>query len=461
MGSDHQYDSDPSGPRTPPATDRRPPGPRGLPVLGSVVAETQRPFEFLTENANRYGDVVYWEMVNEPIYQLNHPEYIEYVLVEANQRFLKGKLFQELLGPVMGTGLLNSEGQQWRDQRHLIQPLFHPKQIAVYADIMTSCTERMVSRWSDGERIDVHEEMMGLTLEIIAQALLGVDIRRDIRTIGNNLDTVLTYIDGIENQLVPPWVPTPSRRRFDRALGELETVVYQIIDERRSEQGGNDIVSRMLAAEEAEDMDLSMKQLRDQVMTFLLAGHETTALVLTYTWYLLAMHPAVEQRLLEEVRSILDGETPSAAQTRDLSDTDRVITESMRLYPPVGAVLREPTEAVEIGGYRIPAGATIWMPQWVVHRDPRWYSDPLAFNPDRWTDEFRQGLPRLAYFPFAAGPRRCVGDRLALLEVTLVLTTVLQRCHLELRPETELDLEAAITTRPTRPVWMTIHMREP
>lgn len=460
MGSDHHHDSNPTISPTTPATDRRPSGPRGLPVLGSVLAETRRPFEFLTENANRYGDVVYWEMVNEPIYQLNHPEYIEYVLVEANQRFLKGKLFQELLGPILGTGLLNSEGQQWRNQRHLIQPLFHPEQIAVYADIMTSCTERMVSRWSDGERINVHEEMMGLTLEIIAQALLGVDIRRDTRTIGNNLDTVLTYVDSVENQLVPPWVPTPSRRRFDRALDAIETVVYRIIDERRSEQAGSDMVSRMLAAEEAEDVDLSLNQLRDQVVTFLLAGHETTALVLTYTWYLLATHPAIEDRLRGELHSVLDGEVPTAATARDLSDTDRVITESMRLYPPVGAVLREPIEAVELGGYRIPAGVTIWMPQWVVHRDPRWYPDPLAFNPDRWTDEFRQELPRLAYFPFSAGPRRCVGDQFALLEATLVLTTMLQRCHLELRPETELDLEAAITTRPTQPVWMTVHKRE-
>lgn len=205
---------------------------------------------------------------------------------------------------------------------------------------------------------------------------------------------------------------------------------------------------------------MSTRQLRDQVMTFLGAGHETTALALTYTCYLLATHPGVEQRLVEELTTVLDGTPPSMDEVSDLPFTERVVTESLRLYPPAYDIHREPVEDVVIGGYHIPAGVTVSLPPWVVHRDPRWYSDPLAFRPDRWTDEFRAELPRLAYFPFGAGPRRCIGDRFALLETTVVLATILQRCHLELCPETSLEVEAVITTRPKRPIWMKVHERE-
>lgn len=441
-------------------TKDRPPGPRGLPLIGSASRAGQDFFGFITENARTYGDVVYFEIINEQFYQLNHPDDIESVLVENNQQFAKGHLNQELLAPVLGTGLFTSEGETWRNQRHRIQPLFHPDRITVYGDIMLECTERMLEEWADKKQINVHEAMKGLTLEIVAQALLGVDIRRDIRSIGRNLDIILRYVESTSNLLLPSWAPTPGNRRFQRAITELESIVERIIDERRTETDGVDIVSRLVAAEDERGESMSTHQLRDEVMTFLIAGHETTAVALTYTWYLLATHPEIEQRLVEELTTVLDGDPPSMDEVSGLTFTDRVITESMRLFPPVNRIHREPVEDVVISGHQIPAGATVVLPQWVVHRDPRWYQDPLAFHPDRWTDEFRSELPHLAYFPFGAGPRRCIGDRFARLEATLVLATALQQYHLELPPEMSLDVEAAVTTRPKQSLWMNVYERE-
>lgn len=440
-------------------TNDRPPGPRGLPLLGSASQAGQDFFKFITENARTYGDVVYFEIVNEPFYQLNHPDDIESVLVENNQKFSKGHLNQELLTPVLGTGLFTSEGETWRDQRHLLQPLFHPDQITMYGTIMTECTERMLAEWSDEQQIDVLEAMKGLTLEIVARSLLGVDIRQDIRTIGRTLNIILRYIDSNSNLLLPSWAPTPGNRRYRQAITELESIVDRIITERRTGTEGVDVVSKLLAAENERGEQISTRQLRDEVMTFLIAGHETTAVTLTYALYLLATYPAAEQRLVEELATVLDGDSPSVAEVSDLTFTDHVITETMRLFPPASRIHREPVDDVMIQGHQIPAGATVVLPQWVVHRDPRWYRDPLAFHPERWSDEFRTRLPRLAYFPFGTGPRRCIGDRFARLEATLVLATILQRYHLELSPETSLQVEAAVTTRPKQSVWMTIHER--
>lgn len=442
----------------------RPPGPRGLPLVGSAVHDNRNQFDFRIELARTYGDVVYWEFLNTPIYQLNHPDAISYVLVENNQQFIKGRFFQSVFSSFLGQGLLNSEGDEWRRQRHLIQPLFHPDRIAVYGDVVRDCTEQRVNSWTEGDRIDIYEEMMELMLEIIARALLGVDIRRDIQEIERNLDIVLTHVDSVQFHLLPSWAPTPGNRRFERAIESLDEIVYRIIDDRMSDDGGDDIVSRIISASTEQGAPIRRRELRDQVLTFLIAGHETTALVLTYTLYLIAMHPAVERGLLEEYTAEDDGEckdsTSPGKTAKGHEFTDRVLTESMRLFPPASSILREPIEDVVIDGYRIPAGSTVLLPQWVVHRDPRWYSDPLAFDPERWTTAFRRQLPALAYFPSAAGPRRYVGDRFALLEATTVLETIIPRFHLELCPETTFDVEASITTRPKHPIWMRIGGRD-
>ncbi|WP_436924566.1 cytochrome P450 [Halosimplex amylolyticum] len=436
----------------------RPPGPSGRPVVGSLFEFVRDEYAFRERCAREYGDLAYYEVLGTPFYQVNSPEGIEHVLVHNNGNYVKGELFQESLGPVLGNGLLNSEGEFWRRQRHLIGPAFEPDRIAEYAETMVERSEQTAAQWRDGAVRDVNEDMMELTLEIVADALFGVDVGRDVETVASSLQVVMDYQEGFSADMLPVDVPTPGKIRLQRAIDDLEAVVYRIVDE-RARNPGDDVVSRMLAVEDESGEGMSREQIRDEVMTLLLAGHETTALALTFTTFLLAQHPTVEDRLLAELDEHLGGEPPTVEDVRDLPYLEKVVKESMRLYPPVPAIVREAAGRDEIAGYTIPEGSTLSINQWTVHRDPDLYDDPMAFRPDRWTDEMEQSLPRLAYFPFSAGPRRCVGDRFAMLEAKVVLATLLQRYHLELVSDPSLDLVATITARPRDPVLMRIHER--
>ncbi|MCO8246225.1 cytochrome P450 [Haladaptatus sp. AB643] len=443
---------------TPPTGDT-PPGPDGLPIVGTRWDFIRDPFGFMTENAREYGDIVHWEELSGPMYQLNHPDYIEQVLVQNNQNYIKGEGFQNILGPVLGKGILNSEGAVWRRNRHLIQPAFHPQEIQRYSTMMTEFTEEELDTWEDGETRLVHEDMMEVTLKIVARALFGVDIDDEVHTVGSALEEFMLGTESLANFILPPGIPTPSRMQIKDARKQLDDVVYQLIRERREDPTGEGVISTLLDATDEHGNHMSDEQIRDEVVTLLLAGHETTALSLTLTMYALAQYPEVEEKLVAELDEVLDGETPTMADLDDLTYTEKVVKESMRLYPPVPGIVREATKPDIIGGYEIPAGATVQMNQWVVHRDPRWYDDPLAFRPERWTKEFEKSLPKLAYFPFAAGPRRCIGDRFAMLEARLLLATIYQQFHIELTPEAELDLMATITARPKKEIPMTVHRR--
>lgn len=472
----------------------RPPGPDGRPLIGNTYKYVRDPFSFITRCAREYGDVTYYEVAGRPFYQFDHPTDIEHVLVTNNTNYVKGELFQRILGPVTGQGLLNNEGEFWRRQRHLIQPAFHPDRITRYAEVMVEYTERLCAEWTEGETVDVHSEMMGLTFEIIAKTLFDADTRAAESQVGNALEVVMDHAESLQGMVIPPTVPTPANRRYRSAIETLEEVVSGIVAERRSAgsrmssddveerrraDGGEDVVSMLVAARQSDGHEehaatvvdgiegesgtggrtaMTDEQLRDEVMTLLLAGHETTALALSFAFYLLGKHPECEATLVAELDRVLDGRPPTVADLDDLSYTEKVLTESMRLFPPVYGIVREPVEEDVIGGYRVPAGTTIAINQWTVHRDSRWYTDPLAFRPDRWTSGFRESLPRLAYFPFSAGPRRCIGDRFALLEARLVLATVLREWHLELGTAT-LDLAATITTRPKHAIETTLHRR--
>lgn len=436
----------------------RPPGPSGRPVVGSLLEFNRDQYGFTERCAREYGDIAYYEIMGTPFYQVNSPDGIEHVLVHNNQNYVKGEIFQESLGPILGTGLLNSEGEFWRRQRHRIGPAFEPDRIAEYAETMVERSQQTAAQWRDGAVRDVNEDMMELTLEIVADALFGVDVARDVDTVAESLGVVMSYQEGLSADLLPVDVPTPGKIKLQRAIDDLEGVVYRIIDE-RARNPGDDVVSRMLSAEDESGESMSREQIRDEVMTLLLAGHETTALALTFTTFLLAQHPPVEERLLDELDEVLGGDPPTMADVSDLTYLERVVKESMRLYPPVPGILREATATDEIAGYTIPEGATISINQWTVHRDPDIYDDPMAFRPERWTDEMEQDLPNLGYFPFSAGPRRCVGDRFAMLEARLVLATLLQRYHLELVSEPSIDLVATITARPRDAVLMRVHER--
>ncbi|MFC7215310.1 cytochrome P450 [Saliphagus sp. GCM10025334] len=447
------------GPSTHSTDRRRPPGPDGLPYVGTQLSFLRRPYEFMTETAREYGDIVSWNDPIGPVYQLNHPDYIEHVLVANNQHYVKGSLFQNTLRPITGNGILNSEGAVWRRNRHLLQPAFHPNRIREYATMMTDISLETTESWTDGETLQFHEEMSTLTLRVVARALFGVGIDERLGVVSSALDDFMLASETLSHYILPPGIPTPSRRRIERARERLDSLIYDLIDERRANPTDNDVISKLLEVETEGGDHLSDEQIRDEVTTLLLAGHETTALSLTFTAYLLSTHPAVEGRLVEELETVLEGELPTMADLEDLTYTERVVKESMRLYPPVPSIVREAVKPDLIGGYEIPPGATVQMHQWVVHRDPRWYDDPLAFRPERWTDEMESELPKLAYFPFAAGPRRCIGDRFAMLEARLLLATIYQRHHLELVPGTELDLMATITARPRSEIPMTVRER--
>lgn len=437
----------------------RPPGPTGLPILGNALDYTRDTLAFITRSAREYGPVVYWNIAGRPFYQLNDPDDIERVLVRDSQQYLLGTFNEETLDPLLGRGLLTSEGAFWRQQRNLIQPAFDPRRIEEYATIMTERTEAMLDRWQDGETRSIHDDMTALTLEIIAETMFGVDIRDRTTEIGAALDGATDQSDGLSNEILPGWLPTPGRRRFERAVATLDEVVAEIIRERRANPTEKDVISTLLTATDADGNEMSHRQVRDEVVTLLVAGHETTALTLTFVFFLLAQHPTIEAKLVAELDDVLDGRTPTVADTPALTYTDRIVTESMRLYPPVHSTVREPIEDVEIGGYTIPAGAAISIDQWAVHRDPQWYPDPMAFRPERWTTEFEASLPRFAYFPFGGGPRQCIGNRFALMEARLLLATIAQRFHLELVSSPSLDLTANVTIPPKEPIEMVAHAR--
>ncbi|MFB6188553.1 MAG: cytochrome P450 [Halapricum sp.] len=423
-----------------------PPGPSGLPVIGNTRRLADDRLGFLTECAREYGDVVRIDFVGEnALYALFHPDHVREVLVEHNDLYVKGDFFQDRL-ELLGDGLLNAEGEQWRRQRHEIEPAFHPDRIAGYAETMVAFTERLLDRSAVPETRNVHEDMMALTLEIVADALFAVDIRDDESEIGEALERVMEHARRQSGRPIeiPEWVPIRDNRQYRQARETLDGIVADIVEQRRRGDDAGDVVSMLLQAERPMDTET----IRDQVLTLLLAGHETTAQALTFTAYLLATHPEIDRRLQTELDDVLDGDRPTVEDLDALPYLERVVRESMRLYPPVPGIVRQPTTDVEIGGYTIPEGETVVLSQWVVHRDQRSFDNPLAFDPDRWERRGREDRHPFAYFPFSGGPRRCVGDRFALLEARLVLARLLQDVRFETVPETSLDLAPSITLRP-------------
>lgn len=438
-----------------------PPGPDGWPVIGKTRAFASDRLGFVTRMARVFGDVVRIPIAGRTdFYALYHPDHIRHVLVENNRNYHKGEFFQRQLG-FLGTGVLNADGEAWRRQRHLVEPAFHPERIEAYADPMVAFTERLIESYDDGEVRNVHGDMMRLTLAIVAKALFDVDIREAEADIERALEAVMAHTRRRTSRLVdfPDWVPTPGNREYHRAAADLEAVVDDIIDRRRGADDAGDVVSMLIDTEGEAGERLTDEQIRNEVMTLLLAGHETTAQALTYTLYLLAHHPGREERLLEELEAVLAGAPPTVEDVADLVYTERVVTESMRLYPPVWSIVREPIEDDRIGGYRIPAGETVAIYQWVTHRDSRFYDEPQRFHPDRWTDAFRQNLHPFAYIPFSAGPRRCLGDRFAKQEAVLVLATLLQAVGFEALSGEDLDLAPSITLRPADGVDLRVRTR--
>ncbi|HEY6292601.1 MAG TPA: cytochrome P450 [Terriglobia bacterium] len=442
-----------------------PPGPKGRPFIGSMLELRRDLLGFMTRMARQYGDVVLFHFLHIPVCLLAHPDDIESILVKNSLRFVKSRDYRALAG-VMGDGLLTTEGEEWRRQRKLVQPAFYRDNILNYAKVMTDCTERAIGAWQDGGVFDVHQEMMRLTLQIVARCLFGADVSAQAHEVGEALQVVMErFADYARLAMVlPKWFRIPRVSKMGRAVRQLDAILYAIIRQRRSQNGSGesqDLLSLLLRAQDETGSTMDDRELRDEAMTLFLAGHETTALALSWTWYLLSQNPEVEEKLAGELQQVLDGRVPSPGDLPGLRYTDRVLKESLRLYPPAWGIGRETLEGFEAGGYRLPAGTNVFISPWVTHRDPRFFPHPERFDPDRWqNDSIRQGtLPRFAYFPFGGGPRVCVGAGFAQMESTLLLAAIAQGFRLTLVPGHPIALLPSVTLRPKHGIRMVIHRR--
>jgi cytochrome P450 len=436
-----------------------PPGPDGLPVLGNALSLVRDPRAFY-EEMSRYGDVVSYSIPRLEFCTVLHPDLIERVLLTDHGRF--GKYgFEDLGGEFASQGLLLTEGEQWRRQRTTIQNAFTMDRIQGYGDAIADYTDRMVDGWDDGETVSINREFSRLTLQVLAHSLFDIDLGAEADLVREFAETVNDRgsLDGV-SAFLPMWVPTPENRRYKRVLAEFRDFVERLIDERRGRADEyDDILSLLLTAEDDEGNRMSETELRDQMATFLFAGHETTSLALTFTLLEVANHDDIRDRLDDEYADVLDGAAPDPTQVPRLDYTDRVVQEALRLYPPAFIIFREAREDVELGGYRVPEGTKITLPQFHVHTDERWYDDPMTFDPDRWTDGLEEELPDYAYFPFGGGPRHCIGMRFAMLELKTVLPTLLQRVEFDLRSDPDPELDMAVTMRPAEDVRMRVRKR--
>lgn len=442
-----------------------PPGPTGLPLVRNTLQFLRDPVRFYSDLPH-YGDVVRYRIWPNTWTAILHPNAIERVLVSENHRF-KRYNFEELGINFIEEGLFFSEGEQWRRQRQVIQPAFAPANLATFSDSLVDETIETIDGWEDGSVISANREFSNLTLEILTATLFDVELndRHDAIT-----DAAHSLSDRVDTQslsaVLPGWIPTAKNRDFKRKMERFDAVVADLIEERRLENTTrDDLLSTLLHFSEAEQsndrLDVSTdKAVRDQLVTLLFAGHETTATALTFACLLLAQHEDVRRQVEAEVDAVCGDRPPAVRDVAALEYTGRVIKETLRRYPPVYVLFREAMEDIDIDGYRIPAGSKVVLPQFLAHRDKRWWDDPESFRPDRWTEEFEDELPAYAYFPFGGGPRHCVGFRFAMAFMTIALATIVPRVEFELLSESEVDLHLAATLSPAADVRLRIKKRE-
>lgn len=419
-----------------------PPTPPGL---THVFQFANDPLRHTPRWAAEHGDVVRLRVPGIPTYLVSDPGLIDQVLVRDARHYRKDRMTR-MLSESLGMGLVTSEGQLWRRQRRLANPAFQHRRIRSYAAAMVEITEQMLDGWSSRDRRDLHADMMRLTLAVATRTLFGADLDHRAKEIGGILEALMTNFAGLK---LPIGLPTPSNLRARRAVRRLDEVLYELIATKRDpEARGLELLSMLADAVDDEGVGMSEQQLRDEAATLLTAGHETTASALSFTFMLLAQHPTAEARLHAELDEVLEGAPPRFEQLRSLRYTNALLKESMRLYPPVWGLGREPLQQVELGGYTLPPGAQIAMLQWVVHRDARFYDDPLVFRPERWLDGSTDDLPRQSWFPFGAGPRACIGKRFAWMEAVLLTATMAQQVAIRLQPGPPMELLPSVTLRP-------------
>ncbi len=436
------------------------PQPPAHPLLGHTTAFADDPLGFLSHCGHDYGEIVPLRFVLGPLFLLTCPEHIEYVL-QRREIFTKNTRTWRALQTLLGQGLLTSEGDYWARQRRLIQPLFHQQRIADYGDIMIAETQQMLSAWTSGETLDLHQQLSQLTLGIVTKTLLNSDLSDGAaQTIASSLDQAMNWFEQQRRVAFLPlqWWPSNVNRNYKKALNRLDETMASLIQQRRN-QGGNDLLAMLMQVEDEEGNRMSDRQLRDEVTTLILAGHETTATALSWTGMLLCQHPEVEAKLIAELQAVLGGRPPSVADLPQLTYTHQVIQESMRIYPPVFTFARSVTQDCTLGSYQIPANSMVMASPWVMHRSERYFADALAFRPERWANGFEKTLPRGVYFPFGDGPRICIGKSFAMMEAVLILGAIASQFKLTLDTNHSLAPLPSITLRPKSGIKMTVAQR--
>ena len=440
-----------------------PPGPRPLLPLANLLAIRRDPLAFFMRLAGQYGELAFFKMGPQPVFLLSHPDYIRDVLITHNKMFMKGEGLQRAKR-LLGEGLLTSEGEFHLRQRRLAQPAFHRQRIAGYAQTMIDFSLRARERWKAGVEMDVAREMMRLTLAIAGKTLFDTDVEAEADEIGDALSRAMAMF----NRLTLPFsqllerLPLPSTKRFEQARARLDATIYGMIEERRRNgEDRGDLLSMLMQArdEEGDGSGMTDEQLRDEAMTIFLAGHETTANALTWTWYLLSLNPDAEARLHAEIDEVLQGRPPAAEDYPKLRYTEMVLAEAMRLYPPAWIIGRRALQDYPIGNYVAPARSILVMSQYVMHRHPQYFPAPERFDPERWTPEAKESRPRFSYFPFGGGPRVCIGESFAWMEGVLVLAALAQQWKFRLVPGHPVVPQPLVTLRPRYGMKMTLEAR--
>ncbi len=443
----------------------RPPGPEPVTyhpasLIGHFGAMGRDPTETIARRFERYGDLYYLRVLGRDVYVTRHPDHIQQILITQAERFAKPRsgLLARQLRHLLGDGLLLSDGERWRRQRRLIQPAFRRERLDEYAQLVIQLAEEFAGGLAEGQRIEVSRAMMELTLRIVSRALFDHEVAGDTDRVARATRALRAAFGGV-GALLPPWLPTPRNRRIGRALADLDALIYDLVD--RPRKGARpDLLSALAEAvdREGDGTGMDRRQLRDELITMLLAGHDTTAHALSWTFHLLAQHPAVEATLREEAVSVLGDRRPEPSDIDKLHYTEQVLNEAMRLYPPAYLVARVTAEEAEIDGYVLPRDTDVVI--WIYHvqRDPRWFPEPTRFDPERFSPARKGTIRGFSYLPFGAGMRTCIGKQFALMEAKLVLACTLRRVSLAALGSGRVERDMAVTLAPKGGLPMRVQM---
>lgn len=444
----------------------KPPGPRGFEKIRAISAYKKNPFVYFVEGLEKYGPTVLSESFGFKFYIISKPEDIEHVLVKNAKNYTKD-FFLRSWKPIFGEGLLTSEGDSWKRERRMVQPAFHRDRMRRYGELIIESACRHIARWPNDAELDVGQEMTALTLNIVVRTLFGSELPAGTEErVGQASKYLEKYFEFSSTPMghALAKLPLPVTRGYRKAIRELEAIITEIVKAKKTSAAahtGDDLLSKLLATRDEDGSNFTEKQLRDEMMTLFLAGHETTALLLTYALFLLGKHLDVQEKACAQIDKALGDEPLTPAHLEKVPYLRQVVTEALRIYPPAWILAREATADDMIAGYPVPKGANVIIPIWAIHRNKEYFDRPNDFDPERWTEEFTRKLPRAAFLPFGHGPRMCIGAAFAMMEAQSILIAILRRFKIELiSPQVErLELRGALTAKPKDSIRIKVRTR--